>query len=227
MATGGIELNEISELYEKKISCNVCGEEFVTSKVRTSKLRMVKRDADFMTYYEGENPLLYNVFVCPHCGYAAMEEKFTHINFSEKKMIKNTITPKWNKRDFSGKRTVSDGIEVYKLALITGEVLDYKSYDLANICLRICWLNRMADDEDEEKRFAILARDLYKYSYTNESINMEETALAYLIGELSRRMGEKGEALSWYNTALQNPSVKNNAALENMIREQWQIAKEG
>lgn len=220
-------MNQISELYEKKITCNVCGGEFVTSKVRTSKLKMVKRDADFLTYYEGENPLLYNVFVCPHCGYAAMEEKFNHINSREKEKIKKTITPKWNKREFSGKRTIFDGIEVYKLALLTGEVLDYKKYDLANICIRICWLNRLVGNEDEEKRFTILARDLFKYAYTSESINMEDTTLAYLIGELSRGIGEKEVALSWYNTALRNPSIKNNVALEKMVREQWQVAKEG
>ncbi|WP_077369965.1 DUF2225 domain-containing protein [Anaerosalibacter sp. Marseille-P3206] len=220
-------MREVSELYEKKIKCPVCKEQFKTNKVRTSTLKLVKRDADFLSYYQGENPLFYNVFVCPNCGYAALENKFSKIRPREVDTIKNTISPKWNKRDFLGKRTVDDAIEAYKLALLSGQILEYNKYDLANICIRLSWLNRMKDDKDEEERFTSLARDLYKEAYTNESVNMGVTTLAYLIGELSRKVGEKEEAINWFNTALRSPDIKENVALEKMVREQWQAVKEG
>ena len=220
-------MREVSELYEKKVKCPVCKKQFITNKVRTSKLKLVERDADFLSYYEGENPLLYNVFVCPSCGYAALEDKFNRIRPREIDIIKNTISPKWNERDFSGKRTIEDAIEAYKLALLSGEILEYSKYDLANICIRLTWLNRMKDDKEEEERFTSLARDLYKEAYSNESINMDEITLAYLVGELSRKIGEREEALNWINTALKSPNIKDNVALEKMVREQWQAVKEG
>lgn len=220
-------MREVSELYDKKIKCPVCDVQFTTKKVRTSKLKLIKRDADFLSYYEGENPLFYNVFVCPNCGYAALDEKFNKIKPREKEKIKNTISTKWNKQSFSDKRTVDEAIDAYKLALLSGEILEYSKYDLGNICLRLCWLNRIKEDKEEEDRFTILARDLYRQAYTTESINMGATTLSYLIGELSRQIEDIEESLNWFNTTLRSPDIKENVALEKMVREQWQLTKEG
>ncbi len=220
-------MREVSELYDKKIKCPVCNNQFTTKKVRTSKLKLIKRDADFLSYYEGENPLFYNAFVCPNCGYAALEEKFNKIKPREKEKIKNTISTKWNKQSFSDKRTVDEAIDAYKLALLSGEILEYSKYDLGNICLRLCWLNRIKEDKEEEDRFTILARDLYRQAYTTESINMGTTTLSYLIGELSRQIEDIEESLNWFNTTLRSPDIKENVALEKMVREQWQLTKEG
>lgn len=220
-------MREVSELYDKKTKCPVCDVQFTTKKVRTSKLKLIKRDADFLSYYEGENPLFYNAFVCPNCGYAALEEKFNKIKPREKEKIKNTISTKWNKQSFSDKRTVDEAIDAYKLALLSGEILEYSKYDLGNICLRLCWLNRIKEDKEEEDRFTILARDLYRQAYTTESINMGATTLSYLIGELSRQIEDIEESLNWFNTTLRSPDIKENVALEKMVREQWQLTKEG
>ena len=220
---------KLEELYEKKVICKVCNEEFVTSKVRISKLRLVKKDSDFLAHYEGENPVKYGVFVCPHCGYAAMESKFNNISFRGKETILKEIASRWNKREFSGKRSNEEAIEAYKLALYCGELLNYKKLDMANICLRIGWLYRIVGSQ-EEKKFLNLALGLYKEAYLNESLNgssMDEITLGYLIGELSRRLDNKEEALKWFNTVLSNPKTKNNAALEGMVREQWMNIREG
>ena len=55
---------------------------------------------------------------------------------------------------------------------------------------------------------------------------MDELTLTYLIGEISRRLGEKEEALNWFNNVLRNPEIKDNRVIERMTREQWQLAKE-
>ena len=167
------------------------------------------------------------MFVCPNCGYAALDEKFNKIKPREKEKIKNTISTKWNKQSFSDKRTVDEAIDAYKLALLSGEILEYSKYDLGNICLRLCWLNRIKEDKEEEDRFTILARDLYRQAYTTESINMGATTLSYLIGELSRQIEDIEESLNWFNTTLRSPDIKENVALEKMVREQWQLTKEG
>lgn len=222
-------MTEVGELYEKKVKCPVCGEEFKTSKVRLSKLRLVKRDSDFLPYYEGENPVLYGVFVCPHCGYAALEENFNKINFQGRETIKKEVSSKWKERSFSGKRTIEDSIAAYKLALFCGELLENKNSELGNICIRLGWLNRLKEDKDEEERFLSLARELFSNAYYNEPLNnesMNHLTVAYLIGEISRRIGDKDEAIKWFNTVLKDPEIKNNIALEKMVREQWQIVKE-
>ena len=221
-------MTEISELYDKKIICPICNMEFETKKVRSSKLRLIKRDEDFLAHYEGENPLKYNIFVCPDCGYAASENKFNSITDEEKEIVLREITSKWNKRSYGDKRTLDEAVEVYKLALYIGEILDYKKLELGSLCLSLGWLYRIKENQEEETRFLGLAKDLFEEGFYNESLigtNMDELKLGYLIGEINRRLGNKEKALKWFNTILSNPDLKTNPMLENMIREQWRLAK--
>lgn len=221
-------MTNISKLYDKKIICPICNKEFITQKVRFSKLRLMKRDEDFLSYYEEINPIIYNIFVCPNCGYSAPEDKYENVNPEEKEIILREVSSKWNKRSFGDIRNIDEGIESHKLALYIGELLDYKKIELASICLNIAWLYRIKEDE-EEYRFLELAENLYRDSYYNESLrdtDMDELKLSYLIGELNRRLGNKEEALKWFSTTISNPELKFNSMLENMVREQWTLTRE-
>lgn len=153
MIRGGTILTEIDELYDKDIECPICNMEFTSKKVRISRLRLIKRDPDFLSYYQGENPLKYSIFVCPNCGYAATEGKFTSVNKEEKNIVLNKITSKWNKRSYSNKRTVDDAIIIYKLALYIGQLLEYKKIDLGSLCLSLAWLYRIKEKKEQEERF--------------------------------------------------------------------------
>ena len=116
-------------LYDKKVTCPVCNLTFHTKKVRTSTIRIKKRDTDFCIYYEGENPLFYEVFACPNCGYAALEKVFDDITPSQKQLIQSKISKQWVQRDLGQARTVQEAIEVYKLALLCSEVLNQRKID--------------------------------------------------------------------------------------------------
>ena len=227
---GGIFLTEIDELYDKTIECPICNIEFTSKKVRASKLRLIKRDEDFLSYYEGENPLKYNVFICPNCGYAATEGKFLSISRKDKEIILNEITSRWNKRSYGNKRTIDEAIITYKLALYIGQLLDYKKIDLGSLCLNLAWLYRIKGQEDEEIRFLGFTKDLYKEGFYKESLvdtNMDELKLGYLLGEINKRLGNKDEAIKWFNSILSNPNINSNPMLEKMVREQWRLTREG
>lgn len=222
-------MTEIKELFDKNVDCPVCKNQFVTKKIRTSRLRLVKRDEDFLNYYSTENPIKYHIFVCPNCGYASWENKFDSIRKHEIGIIADNISSRWNKRDLGGVRSLDEAIEAYKLALLVGMLLEYTKLELGNTCLNIGWLYRLKNEKDEETRFLTLARDKFIEAYNSESLagtNMNDSKLSYLIGELSRRINEKEKALSWFNTCLSLPSTKLNPALDDMAREQWRIAKE-
>lgn len=226
---GGRKLTELKELFDKTIECPVCSKEFTTKKVRTSRLRLIKRDEDFLNYYNTENPMKYNIFVCPNCGYAASENKFEDIKKDQIGIIIDNITSRWNKRDFGGERDLDEAIESYKLALISGTLLNSTKLEKGNICLNIGWLYRLNENQNEENRFLTLARDQFVEAYNTESLsgtNMDDSKLSYLIGELSRRLNEKEEALSWFNTCLGLSSTKMNPALNDMAREQWRLVRE-
>lgn len=224
-----MKLTEISELYEKKVKCPVCNSQFTTTKVRTSRLKLVKKDEDFLPYYEGEHPLKYSIFVCPNCGYAAPESKYKLVTANEKEIVLKEIASKWNQRSYDSKRTIEEALETYKLALYIGQLLNYKNVDLGSLCLSIGWLYRLNED-DEETRFLQLSKELFEEGYYKESLlgtNMNELKLGYLLGEINRRLGNEEEALKWFNTVLSNSSLKSNPMLESITREQWRTIREG
>ena len=217
------------ELFDKTLNCPCCTLKFMTQKVRTSRLRLIKRDEDFLNYYNEINPIYYTIFVCPNCGYAASETRFEGIQRPGIRIIKDNISLKWVKRDFGGVRDIDDAIETYKLALLQGTMLEYKNVELANICLSLGWLNRLKEDQQEENRFLSLARNQFIEAYNNESLagtNMDDAKITYLIAELSRRLGEKEESLTWFGICLGLPEIKMNPALDDMAREQWRLTKE-
>lgn len=222
-------MTEINELYDKEVECPICSNKFITKKIRTSRLRLLKRDEDFLNYYNVENPIKYNVFVCPNCGYAASESKFNDIRKDQVGIVIDYISSRWNKRDFGGVRSLDEAIESYKLSLITANLLKSTKLEQGNICLNIGWLYRLKENKDGEMRFLKLARDQFIDAYNTESLsgtNMDDSKLSYLIGELSRRTNEKEEALSWFNTCLSLSSTRMNPALNEMAREQWRLVKE-
>lgn len=228
---GGTIMAELDQLlYDKSVDCPVCNKEFTTKKVRMSRLKLIKRDEDLLSYYEGVNPLIYQIFVCPYCGYAASESRFDSISNKDKKIILDNITAKWKKRSYGDIRSDEDAIITYKLALYVGQLLDYAKIELGSLTLSIAWLYRIVGDKEEENRFLSTTKELYEFSYYNESLvgsNMDEIRLAYLLGEINRRIGKKEEALKWFNGVLSNPHIKSNPMIEKLAREQWRLTRDG
>ncbi|MDF2546259.1 MAG: hypothetical protein K0R93_1157 [Anaerosolibacter sp.] len=218
----------VNVLYDKAITCPVCKNIFHTKKVRTSATRIEKRDTDFCTHYIGENPILYNVFVCPMCGYAALESGFEEINAAGKKMIQESISRRWTQRSFGEERTILEAIETYKLALLCSQILGHKKGTLANICLRIAWLYRYLSHE-KEFEFLTHAVNCFEQAFANEPMpigNLDDVSLTYLIGELHRMIGNYEEAVEWFGKAVSNPAIKTKKKIDTMAREQWRLAKD-
>ncbi|QEK11803.1 DUF2225 domain-containing protein [Crassaminicella thermophila] len=215
-------------LYNKEVSCPICKNIFHTKKVRSSAIRIKKRDTDFCVYYNGENPIFYAVFVCPNCGYAALESVFERISPTGKKIITSRVSNQWVQRDFGGERTNQEAIEVYKLALLCGQLSNEKKGILGTICLRLAWFYRFIG-EDKELHFLKHAKNCFEEAFLYEQLpigNLDEVSMLYLLGELNRRLGKYEDAINWFNKAVSNPAIKRKKKLEMQAREQWILAKE-
>lgn len=217
------------ELYERSIVCPICNKEFTTKKVRTSALRVSKRDEDFCPYYEGENPLFYGVFICYHCGYAALEGNFSkkRLEDDRRKIIDN-ITPRWNKRSYGEKRNLEEAIQVYKLGLLCSNILEEKNSIIGKICLRLSWFYRYRGEIEEEKKFIQYTIDSFEKSFTTERINDEEydeIIILYLLGELDRQIGNYNEALKWFDKVLTHKDINKKRHIKIKAREQWSLTR--
>ncbi|KXZ39295.1 hypothetical protein SAMN05661008_00986 [Alkalithermobacter thermoalcaliphilus JW-YL-7 = DSM 7308] len=215
-----------SGLYDKKVKCPICSNIFTTKKVRTSAIRTLKRDSDLCIHYKTVNPYFYAVFVCPKCGYAATENRFLSIKRAEIDIIKDNIMLKWTYRDFGGERGIDEAIVTHKLALYQADLLCKDKFYIGNICLKIAWLYRYISDEKMEDKFLRHSLDCLEYAFYNENYEDKTYILAYLIGELSRRLKNYKEAINWFQIALKDNRIKNDRNIENLTRDQWRLASE-
>lgn len=214
-------------LFLKNVDCPMCGKPFKTTKVRDSKIRLIKRDTDLFRQYEGPNPYLYEINVCPECGFSYYDTFKQTLGDNQIERFIQTISQQWTKKDFCGERTAEQAIETYKLALLSSRIIGLKDSVLAGICLRICWLNRMIGNNDEEKKFMKGAVEFFEKAYDKEDLNASEglgpEMVVYLLGELNYRLGSNPDAVRWFNIALSkynnDPAVKKHTI--DMIRDRW------
>jgi uncharacterized protein (DUF2225 family) len=215
-------------LYEKSVKCPICNNSFSSKKLRMSACVVDRRDEDFCTYYKDYNPMHYEIFVCPHCGYAASENSFDSLTLIESNKIKEILSGKIISRSFCNERSINDAIDSFKLALYIANSRDSKNSVIAGICLKLAWLYREQQDE-KEMLFLKYALENYNIAYDKEEMplgNLDEISVQYLLGELSRRLNKFNDALFWFNKAVNNPLRLNNPRIEKMTREQWALVKE-
>lgn len=218
----------ISELFDREVTCPVCKHVFTSKRVKTSAVKTVKRDSDFHSYYGGENPNNYAVFVCDHCGYSAFEKDFEELPDKSRALILDKITRNWKSRSFDDIRTPEEALETYKLALLCYSIIGASALILGKITMRIAFLYREMGDP-KEKDFIRFTINNYTKAFTQESSFSdieEELMVIYLIGEFHRQLGEANEAVQWFTKALEVPELKKKRHLELRVREQWNLLAE-
>lgn len=216
-------------LYEKSVKCPICNNSFSSKKVRISACVVDKRDEDFCTHYKNCNPMHYEIFICPHCGYAASENSFDNLTLIELNKIKELLSGKVVGRSFCNERSINDAIDSFKLALFIATSRGAKDSAVAGICLKLAWLYRELKDEEKEMVFLKYALENYGKAYDKEEPpigNLDEISIQYLLGELSRRLNKFTDAVFWFNKAVNNPQKLDNPRIEKMTREQWAVVKE-
>ena len=216
-----------SRLYNKKITCPVCTKQFDITKVKANGCKVQSVDSDLCVRYEGINPILYDVIICEHCGYAAQTDKFESITARDAKLILENVTPRWKKRSFAGERTIDTGIEAFKLALYTLHIRSAKNSELAKVCIRLAWLYRLLENP-KEKEFLEFALRNYTQAFENERFpadKLDEFTCMYMIGELHRRTGNVEEAVKWFSRIISSPDARSNRRLLENTREQYALVK--
>jgi len=215
-------------LYDKEVSCHVCNMKFSTKKARIRKIPVDKKDADFHIWYKEINPVFYNVWVCPNCGFSITESEHKPLSTEQKSLVLKNVGVKWNKRDFGSERTWDQAVETHKLALFMGQLLGKPNGYLGGLSLRIAWLYR-EQKNSEEDHYLLHALNYLEKAYAEETFpiaGLDEVSLSYLIGELKRVTGKPKEAIFWYNRALEHPDIKNKRLIQLKARDQWRLAKD-
>lgn len=205
-----LKTSDIDLLYDRTITCPVCGNVFKARSVKTSSYRILKKDTDFFINYTVINPYFYDVWICNDCGYASMKSDFNKLKSSQKDIIKKNISTKWNGKNYPNVYDINIAIERYKLSLLNYTIMDSLPSKKAMNCLKLAWMYRIASEKDTENLFIKNSILGFKDAYNNENFpiyNMDRFTTMYLIGELSRRIGDFDDALLWFGNVITNPSA--------------------
>lgn len=215
----------VDVLYDKKLRCLYCDANFITKRVRQSRVRLIKRDADFCHQYEGENPYFYEVNVCPHCGFA-FTDSFSPLRPEKKEAIKKEYLARIEVLDLCGPRKPQAALLSFKLGLLFANFLEEPMTTIAGLLMRIAWFWRYQGKEEEEKKYLAKALEVYEKTYLTQDLDrlpMGKTKLIYLIAELNGRLGKYEEARRWFNMLFSEKNVA--PSLNKLAREQWEEYK--
>ncbi|WP_102693601.1 DUF2225 domain-containing protein [Rummeliibacillus pycnus] len=207
--------------YESKIECQCCKKKFTTYKVRPNRYKVIDQDTDFMPIYEGLNPMLYEVEVCPYCGYAYHKSMVrTYGPFME--FVREIyIKPLQKPMQICQERTLDDAIASFKLAYLVAKASMEEPLVMANVAIKIAWLYRLKGEEKAEIHYLRSARDFYSQSFASNKDGEER--IQFLYAELSLRIGEIEEAKKGFSHLISGRAVSDK--YQRLARNRWEDYK--
>ncbi|OLO27598.1 hypothetical protein BTR23_19745 [Alkalihalophilus pseudofirmus] len=217
-------------LYDKEIICLCCEKKYSTKRLRTRYIRAIKTGSDFFTVYKDleHNPYLYEVHVCPDCGFSATDQFSNYFSPGAKDKVMNELSAHWISRNFGRERSLNEAIVTYKLAVFSGILKKEKHIVLAGLYLRVGWLYRIKENNEQEKRFLRLAINEYENSYQQSDFigtQLTEIRIIYLLGELNRRIGLNANAIKYFSRVIQHREKDREKKVLEMAREQWYLIR--
>ncbi len=224
-------MEQLQPLFDRKMECMLCKQSSTTKKIRSRFIKVQEYDTDFCPIYtEGSvNALYYNIFVCPHCGFSYSKDFSKYFAPGTKEMIIEKICSNWVPHSFSEERTIEDAIQTYKLASYSASLKKEKHITIAGIYMRISWLYRFKQDKEQEIRFMKLARHEYEESYSigdYSGTQVSDIRILYLVGELSRRIGDQQIAIKYFSSVLEKQKSAIETSIIQMARDRWAEIKE-
>lgn len=230
------QVTEEECVFDKKMKCPVCDNEFKTKTVKTGRVKLIGQDTDLRPKYQIMDSLKYDAVLCPHCGYAALNRFFNYVSNVQAKMIREQIGATFKGGDQSDKSvyTYDEAIMRHKLALLSTVVKKGKASERAYVCLKLAWLTRgksetLPEDTEEivqvrevlhkeETEYLENAYEGFTVAFSKEDFpicGMDELTVSYLVSDLARQLGKYGEAKRYISRVLMsresNERIKSKA----------------
>jgi uncharacterized protein (DUF2225 family) len=160
--------------------------------------------------------------VCPHCAYASYLEDFTEVDANERRALLTTRSERLAtlSEPIAGERDIEDGMTALRLALTCSETRGSGPRRIAGLVHRLAWLERSRGDEAAERMLLEQARETYVSVYEQDPDIQDASAMrvAYLIGDLSLRLGDAATARRWLLECIGMKTAERQEGLLRMAR---------
>lgn len=208
--------------WRKSYVCPVCKREFESVRLFSEAIRIKSRESDLKPVYEGVNALMFQLVSCPNCLYTSFEDDFEKLSAFEVEAVeKVSERVKQIKIDLTENKSVRDAAMQYNIAAAM-YVARRKLFRAAECFLKLAWLYRDADASDEERKALEHSKELFLKSYSEEDLTEErQIAALFYLGEISKRLGEKKEAVRWFSELFKRFGKSDSIYLKQ-ARQEWQ-----
>jgi uncharacterized protein (DUF2225 family) len=213
------------KLWKKDAKCPNCRTAFKAWNIRSAAVVAGTRESDYRVVYDGPDPNLYRVWVCPNCQLAANEEDFPTMSSVQlaraKPGLEETKKADPTTYDFGYYRDENLALRSYQLAIPFYDGTKGGAEKCAGLYHRMAWIERGRDNPDQEKIWLTKAAEYYEKAFTSSDSGKQGVLWAYLIGELNTRIGDYQKAVKWFTTAAAQPDFKAQSGLEKQTRDRW------
>lgn len=147
-----IFIEETEFLYDKSARCVICKNTFPIKVVKNARLKRLESGFDLRPKFENIDPLKYDIYSCPHCGYSAMPKYFDHLTAGQISLVKTQIAENFKPtgKPEPEKYTYEEAVNRFKLALYCSVVKRGSTSEKAYTCLKLAWIFREMIEEKEE-----------------------------------------------------------------------------
>ncbi|MCL6478233.1 MAG: DUF2225 domain-containing protein [Peptococcaceae bacterium] len=216
--------NNSDVFFKKEYACPLCSTRFQTLKLRQRHIMVEKTDPDFCMYYKTENPLYYEINVCPKCGYSFNSSTSGPLNTDLKAGLAKVLAGLWKGINYCALRTLEDAVETFKLAI---ECQRYRGADdsvMGKFFLKLGWLYRYQNMQQQERQSLDKALHHLSRSFEKGLVEnpKEEINLMFLLGQLHLTLGDERGAINWFIKITQHPEKKSYPYMINRARNAWQ-----
>lgn len=178
------------------LTCPSCGNEFISEAMDWYELPG-RKHTDFHLQATGLQPLPYDVHLCVRCGFAGNEMAFKEpqdVSYSVRRHLWDEITPRIS-------MTEPAASDKYDCAAKVASWDGADARTLADLWLRAAWCCVDEGDVEAERYYRRLAASHFAESLESyDGVPREDrAAIAYLVGELWRRIGDQARATEWFD----------------------------
>lgn len=209
-------MEEKDLVFGKTYKCVICDKTFKNPTFKQGKIRMDHSDLDLrIVYKDGIEPLKYDIIMCPHCGYAALERYYERVSAHQIKDIKSQICDSFTPQsEHIGILDYEEAVKRYKFAFITSMVKNSKPSEIAFLCLKLGWMYRSYGESlerdaanyeemvkscnDNEEQYLHKAYDCFLKARGSEQppiAGMDDMTLDCLLAALGTRFGSREEVV--------------------------------
>lgn len=205
-------------LYDKSYTCPLCNETFKSKAIRSGKNQLISVDFDLYAHYSLINPILYDIIVCPSCGYSVLSKTLAPLLPKQKEWLKTQFSRHNPQIIYNEYATTEEAIHKHKIALVACITRKSKMGEQAYLALHISWLYRDLGNTEEEYNFLERAYTGLCEAFSTDSfpiLGMDELTYTYLIAAVAYKLNKKDACKQYLSSILTSigcpPRIKEHA----------------